>query len=310
MSADVIEIIPEETAAEEVTPSGIAEAASPDTVETPSSLADLKPKMQLTGTVKRLELYGAFIDLGVDATGLIHISKLGAEQVNRVSDVLQEGQEVTVWVEKVDPARQQVMLTMVPPLAVDWGELDTDKVYTGKVTRLENFGAFVNIGAEREGLVHISELSHDYVKHPSEKVKVGDEVEVKVLGFNRRKRRIDLSMKALMEKPEMSAAPARGGGRSERPGQERSERRGGDRDRGDRRRHERRDAQEFEMIDDEQEEVPTAMEIALRRALGNETITAVKSEQRGGRKKKGQRDDQRRAQEDLLQRTLTMQSEN
>jgi len=308
MSADAIEIIPEEETSAEAAP---VEAA-PDA---PSGIADLKPKMQLTGTVKRLELYGAFIDLGLDATGLIHISKLGADQVNRVSDVLQEGQEVTVWVEKVDPTRQQVMLTMVPPLAVDWGELDTDKVYTGKVTRLENFGAFVNIGAEREGLVHISELSHDYVKHPSEKVKVGDEVEVKVLGFNRRKRRIDLSMKALLEKPEASAAPARGGGsRPERQGQDRPERRGGDRDRGergDRRRHDRREAQEFEMIDDEQEEVPTAMEIALRRALGNETITAVKSEQRGGRnKRKGQRDEQRRVQEDLLQRTLTMQSEN
>lgn len=305
MSADAIEIIPEEETSAEAAP---VEAA-PDA---PSGIADLKPKMQLTGTVKRLELYGAFIDLGLDATGLIHISKLGAEQVNRVSDVLQEGQEVTVWVEKVDPARQQVMLTMVPPLAVDWGELDTDKVYSGKVTRLENFGAFVNIGAEREGLVHISELSHDYVKHPSEKVKVGDEVEVKVLGFNRRKRRIDLSMKTLMEKPEAAAAPARGGGsRPERQSQARPERRGGDRERGDRRRHDRREAQEFEMIDDEQEEVPTAMEIALRRALGNETITAVKTEQRGGRnKKKGQRDEQRRVQEDLLQRTLTMQSEN
>lgn len=329
MSADAIEIIPEEEISAEAAP---VEAAPPEAAsleaapveaapleavpvevapDAPSGIADLKPKMQLTGTVKRLELYGAFIDLGLDATGLIHISKLGAEQVNRVSDVLQEGQEVTVWVEKVDPARQQVMLTMVPPLAVDWGELDTEKVYTGKVTRLENFGAFVNIGAEREGLVHISELSHDYVKHPSEKVKVGDEVEVKVLGFNRRKRRIDLSMKSLLEKPEASATSARGGGRSERMGQDRPERRGGDRDRGDRRRHDRRETQEFEIVDDEQEEVPTAMEIALRRALGNETITAVKSEQRGGRnKKKGQRDDQRRVQEDLLQRTLTMQSEN
>ncbi|HNS40504.1 MAG TPA: S1 RNA-binding domain-containing protein, partial [Promineifilum sp.] len=166
MSAEAVEIIPETT----------TEAA-------PTSIADLQPKMQLKGTVKRLELYGAFIDLGIDATGLVHISKLGGEQVNRVSDALQEGQEVTVWVEKVDPERQQVMLTMVPPLAVDWTELKTDQVYEGKVTRLETFGAFVSIGAEREGLVHISELSHNYVKHPSEVVNVGDEVQVKVLGF-------------------------------------------------------------------------------------------------------------------------------
>lgn len=292
MSADVIE------SAAETTP----QAAETETTSAPTSFADLTSKMQLDGTVKRLELYGAFIDLGNGLTGLIHVSKLGGEQVNRVSDVLKEGDKVTVWVEKVDPERQQIMLTMVPPLAVDWAELQTDRAYAGKVTRLENFGAFVNIGAEREGLVHISELSHDYVKHPSEVVKVGDEVEVKVLGFNRRKRRIDLSMKALIEKPtmEQSAAPSRGEGRRGQQGG------GGGRER----RREREQVEEYE-ADDETEEMPTAMEIAMRRALGNDAITAVKSEQRAGRKKQKQsREDQRRAQEDLLQRTLTMQGDN
>lgn len=288
MSADAIEITTEEPAA--------AESA-------PTSIADLSPKMQLTGVVKRLELYGAFIDLGFGATGLLHVSKLGGEQVNRVSDVLKEGDQVTVWVEKIDPERNQVMLTMVPPLAVDWGDLQTDRPYSGKVTRLENFGAFVNIGAEREGLVHISELSHDYVKHPSEVVKVGDEVEVKVLGFNRRKRRIDLSMKALLEKPAVEARemnfqrPQGGGSGNARP------------QRGSHRRREQ--PEEVEVYEEETEEMPTAMEIAMRRALGNEAITAVKTEQRGSRKKgKQSRDDQRRVQEDLLKRTLTMQSEN
>ncbi len=275
----------------EMTPEIITEAA-------PTSIADLSPKMQLKGTVKRLELYGAFIDLGIDATGLIHISKLGGDQVNRVSDVLNEGDEVTVWVEKVDPERQQVMLTMVPPLAVDWTELKTDQVYEGKVTRLETFGAFVSIGAEREGLVHISELSHNYVKSPSEVVNVGDEVQVKVLGFNRRKRRIDLSMKALVEKPEM--APMQ-------PSQPRQNSGGGKR----RQSRERFEPEAYEIIEDETEEVPTAMEIAMRRALGNDAISAVKTEQRGGRKgKKAVREDQRRVQDDLLKRTLTMQSDN
>ena len=275
----------------EMTPEIITEAA-------PTSIADLSPKMQLKGTVKRLELYGAFIDLGIDATGLIHISKLGGDQVNRVSDVLNEGDEVTVWVEKVDPERQQVMLTMVPPLAVDWTELKTDQVYEGKVTRLETFGAFVSIGAEREGLVHISELSHNYVKSPSEVVNVGDEVQVKVLGFNRRKRRIDLSMKALVEKPEM--APMQ-------PSQPRQNSGGGKR----RQSRERFEPEVYEIVEDETEEVPTAMEIAMRRALGNDAISAVKTEQRGGRKgKKAVREDQRRVQDDLLKRTLTMQSDN
>lgn len=297
MSADAIEMTTEET------------TAAPSA---PTSFADLKPKMQLAGTVKRLELYGAFIELGPGLNGLIHVSKLGGEQVNRVSDVLKEGDQVTVWVEKVDPERQQVMLTMVPPLAVDWTDLQTDRPYTGKVTRLETFGAFVNIGAEREGLVHISELSHDYVKHPSEVVKVGDEVEVKVLGFNRRKRRIDLSMKALIEKPTMEMAQSQGQGQYQSPG--RSEgRRGGQGGGGNQRRREREQVEVYEPYDEETEEVPTAMEIAMRRALGNDAITAVKSEQRGGRGKKSkaqQREDQRRVQEDLLQRTLTLQTDN
>ena len=298
MSADSIEMTTEETT---VTP------------DAPTSIADLSPKMQLAGTVKRLELYGAFIELSPGLTGLIHVSKLGGEQVNRVSDVLKEGDQVMVWVEKVDPERQQVMLTMVPPLAVDWTDLQTDRPYTGKVMRLETFGAFVNIGAEREGLVHISELSHDYVKHPSEVVKVGDEVEVKVLGFNRRKRRIDLSMKALIEKPTMEMAQFQGQGQGQYQAPSRSEgRRGGQGGGGNQRRREREQVEVYEPYDEETEEVPTAMEIAMRRALGNDAITAVKSEQRGGRGKKSkqQREDQRRVQDDLLQRTLTLQSDN
>lgn len=320
MSADTMEITPEvtteEVAAEENTPEVTAEEGTSEEVTaeevateeataeaTPTSITDLTPKMQLKGTVKRLELYGAFIDLGIDATGLVHISKIGGEQVNRVSDALNEGEEVTVWVEKVDPERQQVMLTMVPPLAVDWTELKTDQVYEGKVTRLETFGAFVGIGAEREGLVHISELSHNYVKHPSEVVNVGDEVQVKVLGFNRRKRRIDLSMKALTERPEMQpmqeSQPRQSGARQSGSGGKRRQSR------------ERYEPEVYEIVEDDNEEVPTAMEIAMRRALGNDTILAVKTEQRGGRKgKKAIREGQRQMQEELLKRTLTMQSDN
>ena len=177
-------------------------------VSNPQSIEEIAPKMMLTGTVKRLELYGAFIDIGVGTNALIHISKLGTGHVNRVSDVLQEGQEVSVWVDKVDPSRGQIMVTMIEPLAVEWRDLTNGQVYSGTVSRLENYGAFIDIGAEREGLVHISEISHDYVKHPSEVLTVGDEVQVEVLGFSKRKRRIDLSIKNLLEKPENAPAAA------------------------------------------------------------------------------------------------------
>ena len=112
------------------------------------------------------------------------------------------GDEISVWIEDVDPDKGQVTVTMLEPLAVEWSDLKEGQAYTGKVTRLEKFGAFVDIGAEKEGLIHVSELSHDFVKHPSEVLKVDDEVQVKVLGFSKRKRRIDLSRKALLETPE------------------------------------------------------------------------------------------------------------
>src|SRR5690606_39179127 len=105
----------------------------------------------------------------------------------------------------IDQERGQFTVTMIEPIAVEWGDLAEGQSYTGKVTRLENFGVFVDIGAAKEGLVHISELSHNYVNHPSEVVTIGDEVAVQVLSFSKRKRRIDLSMKALMATPEQEA---------------------------------------------------------------------------------------------------------
>lgn len=234
----------------------------------PQSIGDLEPKSKVRGVVTRLELYGAFIDIGLETNALIHISKIGKDHVNRVSDVLSVDDEVEVWVDKVDPERQQIMVTMVEPLAVEWSDLKKGQEYTGTVTRLETFGAFVDIGAEREGLVHISELSHDYVKHPSEVVKVGDEVQVQVLNFSKRKRRIDLSMKALQEKPQSESMAHRD------------------------------DNGSFDFEDDVNEEMPTAMEIALRQAMGDDFP------EKGKKKKKKQRKKVRAQQEDILKRTL------
>ncbi len=234
----------------------------------PQSIDNLEPKMKLTGTVTRLELYGAFIDLGVGTNALIHISQLGEEHVNRVADILNIGDEVTVWVDKVDPQRGQIMVTMIEPLAVDWRDLKKGNVYSGTITRLETYGAFVNIGAEREGLVHISEMSHGYVKHPSEVAAVGDEVQVEVLGSSKRKRRIDLSMKSLLDAPE-----------PEEPTMAEIK-------------------EAYEEEEEEQEEFATAMEIALREALGSDAPARKQS------KKSRKRKSKRRRQDDILSRTL------
>ncbi len=249
-----------------------AATAAPDSL----SFDTLKPKKLLTGVVKRLELYGAFVDVGVGVDALIHISQLGKERVNRVADVLNVGDEISVWVDRIDQERGQFTVTMIEPIAIEWSDLAEGQSYTGKVIRLENFGAFVDIGAAKEGLVHISELSHNYVNHPSEVVKVGDEVAVQVLSFSKRKRRIDLSMKALMEAPEAEAPAA----------------------------VIEETYDDFDESEEESEELPTAMEIALRRALGQDARLARERKQKIEKQGRNRRERLRRQQEDLLSRTL------
>lgn len=211
-----------------------------------SDLNNLKRKMQFTGTVIKTTLAGAVVDIGLSVPGVVHISQLSAEPVNRVEDKVKEGQEVEVWVRRVFPKKNRIELTMVEPLGLEWREIEKDMVLKGKVVRIEKFGVFVDIGAERPGLVHISEITHDYIKTPNDVVKEGDEVEVKVLNVNRQKKQIKLSMKALEEPPVKvvkvkEEKPARSG----------------------------KEATKAAPADEEPKEppVPTAMEIAFREAM-------------------------------------------
>ena len=157
--------------------------------------ATLEPKTKLSGKILKTTLAGALVDVGQSIPGVIHISQLSTEPVNKVEDVVKEGQTVEVWVRRV--RKDRVELTMIQPLALEWKEIEPDMIVKGKVVRLEAYGAFIDIGAERPGMVHVSELAHGYVKTPSEIVKEGDEVEAKVLDVNRKKKQIKLSMKAL-----------------------------------------------------------------------------------------------------------------
>lgn len=166
-------------------------------METPNiaSATTLEPKSKLSGKVLKTTLAGALVDVGQNIPGVIHISQLSQDSVNKVEDVVQEGQTIDVWVRRVK--KDRIELTMIKPLALEWKEIEPDMVVKGKVVRLEAYGAFVDIGAERPGMIHVSELAHGYVKTPGEVVKEGDEVEAKVLDVNRKKKQIKLSMKAL-----------------------------------------------------------------------------------------------------------------
>jgi ribosomal protein S1 len=235
-------------------------------------LKDLDRKMKLTGTVLNTSLAGALVDIGLEVPGVVHISQLQVEPVNRVEDVVQPGQTVDVWVRRVVPSKQRIELTMIEPLPLEWREISKDMVLKGKITRLERFGAFVDIGAERPGLVHISEIAHGYIKSPDEVIHEGDEVEVKVLSVNRRRKQIKLSMKALETPPSERSKP-----------------------------EPKKKRKKVEQEEPEVEEaVPTAMEIAMRSAMernqtqDEEPVAPIKREA----KKNGDE------YEDILNRTL------
>ncbi len=227
------------------------------TTPTPSSINELEPRMELRGTVKRLELIGAFVDIGIEANALLHISQINQPNVRNVEDVLKVDEEITVYVLKVDAEGGRVALSMTKPPAVTWDELKPGDSVTGTVVRIENFGVFVDIGAERPGMVHVSELTNGFVKSPSDVVSMGDAVEARVLKINRKKRQIDLTMK----EPEPTVE---------------------------------------EVLDEEEEEMPTAMELALRRAMGQDgSAAATPAPSPKSRKRRRSQE-----QEDIISRAL------
>ncbi|MGB9593592.1 MAG: S1 RNA-binding domain-containing protein [Anaerolineae bacterium] len=206
-------------------PQELAQAATP---ESPSVLTirDLKKNMEIHGTVKRVSEVGVFIDAGLDGEGFLHASEyrpLGKDK----GIEFHVGDPITVWVKAVAPDLKSFRATLKEPLKYRMSDLKPGMVVTGKVVRITNFGAFVNIGAKTDGLVHVSEMSDQFVRNPADVVSVGDEVQVKILKVEGNK--ISLSMKALIEK-------------------------------------EPEPVEEEEATPEEEEAVPTVMELALQQA--------------------------------------------
>ena len=151
------------------------------------------------GKVARLTNFGAFIDVG-GVDGLVHISEISYKHVDKPSDVLKVGQDVKVKVIGIDNDRHRISLsikqTEPSPFEQATADLNEGDIFEGEVKSLTNFGAFVEVADGIQGLVHVSEISNKHVDKPSDVLKVGQSVKVKVLNIDPSDRRISLSIKA------------------------------------------------------------------------------------------------------------------
>ncbi|MEG1425707.1 MAG: 30S ribosomal protein S1 [Raoultibacter sp.] len=165
-------------------------------------LEKLTKGMRLKGIVSSIVDFGAFVDLG-GIDGLVHISELSWSHVNHPSEVVKVGDEVEVEVLDVDLQRERISLGLKQTTEDPWIKLVENypigTIVDGKVTKIVPFGAFIELGDNVEGLVHISEMSLKHIDSPAQVVHVGDEVKVKVMEINPERRRISLSMKAAAE---------------------------------------------------------------------------------------------------------------
>jgi len=159
----------------------------------------------VTGTVRSLVPYGAFVDMG-GVDGLLHVSDISHARVAKPEDVLTVGQEIEVKILKIDPETKKISLGLKQLQAEPWqtapDRLAVGGRITGTVTRLADFGAFVEIEPGVEGLIHISEMSWGKkIRHPSDVLKQGDQVDAVILGIKPEERRISLGLKHAMTDP-------------------------------------------------------------------------------------------------------------
>ena len=165
--------------------------------------ASLKEGVEVEGKVTRLKSFGAFVDIGGNVEGLIHVSELSHKRVEHPREVLEKGQGVKVVVVKLkalgDKRQERISLSLKALEKDPWSEIRRQfppgTVVQGKVEAVENYGAFVEIAPDVRGMVHVSEIAEKRVAHPGDVVSVGDEVKVTVLALDHRRRRISLSIK-------------------------------------------------------------------------------------------------------------------
>ena len=167
-------------------------------------MGSLKVGDIVEGKVARLTNFGAFVDLG-GIDGLVHVSEISYDHVSKPSDILKVGEDVKVKVLAIEPERNRISLSIKQLQPGPWDEIEekaaVGSILDGTVKRLVDFGAFVEVLPGVEGLVHISQISHKHIDKPSDVLKSGEKIQVKVLSVDPEEHRLALSMKALEEAP-------------------------------------------------------------------------------------------------------------
>jgi small subunit ribosomal protein S1 len=158
-------------------------------------------KSTVKGVVRNLTAYGAFVELEEGIDGMIHVSDLSwTRKINHPSEILKKGDEVTAVVLGIDRQNQRISLGLKQLEEDPWATIESrykvGQVVTGKVSKIASFGAFIDLGDDIDGLVHISQISEDRVNKVKDVLKIGDEVTARVIKVDKTERRIGLSIKA------------------------------------------------------------------------------------------------------------------
>ncbi len=160
------------------------------------ALAELKVGDTIEGTITGLSGFGAFVDIGVGKDGLVHVSELSESRVEKPEDVVQVGQKYLFKLLEIDPDGSRISLSLrKAQRAQKMRELEPGQTFDGVVSGVAPFGAFIDIGVGRDGLVHISQIAEERVSKVEDKLKVGDKVSVRVLEVDPQSKRISLTMR-------------------------------------------------------------------------------------------------------------------
>jgi small subunit ribosomal protein S1 len=185
-------------------------------------LEELEVGQTRTATITSVMQYGAFADLG-GVDGLIHIGDLSHERVKDPGEVVKVGDVVEVRVLRIDRDAKPPKIalgrkqTLADPGIGALSSLEVGATVTGRVTKLMDFGAFVEVAPGVEGLVHVSEIAHERIAAPAQVLRAGEVIQCKVLAIDTERKRISLSRKALLDRPEAPPREKRGGDRDAAP---------------------------------------------------------------------------------------------